>query len=227
MFELRQVVPWGRSFHEYRQMFRLTDADLGRFILGCGDGPAGFNAEATRRGGRVISCDPIYGFTAGEIERRIQETHAEVVQQTRANQEQFVWEAIPTVEALAEIRLAAMGTFLADFPQGKREGRYVEASLPWLPFQDQAFDLAVCSHLLFLYSAHLSEAFHLQAMAELCRVAREVRIFPLLALDGTPSPHLEAVVAALGAAGLTASQETVDYEFQKGGNRMLRVIRLD
>ncbi len=224
MFELSQVVPWGRSFDEYRQMFRLTDADLDRPILGCGDGPAGFNAEATRLGGRVISCDPIYGFTASEIERRIQETHAEVVQQTRANQHQFVWDSIASVEALAEIRMAAMGTFLADYPQGKRQGRYVEASLPSLPFQDQAFDLALCSHLLFLYSAHLSEVFHLQAMAELCRVAREVRVFPLLALDGSPSPYLEAVSAAMEAAGVQVSRDKVDYEFQKGGNRMLRVV---
>ena len=44
MFALDQVVPWGRSFDEYRRMFALTDADLSRVILGCGDGPASFNA---------------------------------------------------------------------------------------------------------------------------------------------------------------------------------------
>jgi len=60
MFNLDQVVPWGRSFDEYRRMFGLADADLGRRIVGCGDGPAAFNAEATARGARVVSCDPIY-----------------------------------------------------------------------------------------------------------------------------------------------------------------------
>jgi len=53
MFTLDQVVPWGRSFDEYRRMFALTDAELGLRIIGCGDGPASFNAEATRRGTAV------------------------------------------------------------------------------------------------------------------------------------------------------------------------------
>ena len=59
MFTLDKVVPWGRSFDEYQQLFALTPADLERRILGCGDGPAAFNAEATRRGARVVSCDPL------------------------------------------------------------------------------------------------------------------------------------------------------------------------
>lgn len=33
MFKLDQVVPWGRSFEEYRRMFALSDADLGGRIL--------------------------------------------------------------------------------------------------------------------------------------------------------------------------------------------------
>ena len=49
MFTLDQVVPWGRSFDEYRAMFAMTDMDLTGRILGCGDGPASFNREATRQ----------------------------------------------------------------------------------------------------------------------------------------------------------------------------------
>lgn len=54
-FTLDQVVPWGRSYEEYLAMFALTEADLHKRILGCGDGPASFNAELTKRGGKVIS----------------------------------------------------------------------------------------------------------------------------------------------------------------------------
>lgn len=46
------------------------------------------------------------------------------------------------------------------------------------------FDIALSSHFLFFYSAQLSAEFHLQALREMLRVAREVRVFPLLALDG-------------------------------------------
>ncbi len=39
------VVPWGRSYNEYLDMFNLNKSDLGKKILGCGDGPASFNYE--------------------------------------------------------------------------------------------------------------------------------------------------------------------------------------
>ena len=224
MFILHDVVPWGRSFDEYCRMFSLTDADLGRTILGCGDGPAGFNAEATRRGARVISCDPIYRVGTAQIRERIAATSGEVLQQTRQNAEHFVWDVIPSVEALGAMRMAAMEEFLADYESGRAAGRYVDASLPDLPFANRSFDLALCSHFLFLYSEQLGKAFHLQAVRELTRVASEVRIFPLLTLAGERSPFVARAVDHLRASGIAASIESVDYEFQRGGNQMLRVL---
>ena len=35
--KLSEVIPWGRSFEEYRRVFALTDEDLAGRILGCGD----------------------------------------------------------------------------------------------------------------------------------------------------------------------------------------------
>ena len=96
--------------------------------------------------------------------------------------------------------------------------------LPDLPFADRAFDLALCSHYLFLYSKQLSNAFHVRAIRELCRVAAEVRIFPLLEMGSVVSRHLDAVVVALHAQGCLCSFHPVPYEFQRGGNTMLRVV---
>jgi hypothetical protein len=223
MFTLEEIVPWGRSFDEYRRMFALSDADLSGRILGCGDGPASFNAEATRRGVTVVSIDPIYQYDAAQVRQRIDATYETVLDQTRRNAHEFVWDTIPSVEELGRVRAAAMRAFLDDYPQGKQQGRYVDAVLPALPFGNRAFDLALCSHLLFLYSTQLDEAFHATAAVELCRVAAEVRIFPLLALGGAPSPHVEPVAAMLRALGYIVSAEAVSYEFQRGGNRMLRV----
>ena len=108
MFTLDEIVPWGRSFDEYRHMFSLTEADLGRRIIGCGDGPASFNAEATRRGGHVISCDPLYQFDSAAIQQRITAAYDEIVDQTRQNADEFVWDAISTVDELGRIRMRAM-----------------------------------------------------------------------------------------------------------------------
>jgi hypothetical protein len=57
----------------------------------------------------------------------------------------------------------------------------------------------------------------------LCRVAGEARIFPLLELGAKKSRHLQAVHACLIADGYAVSVETVPYEFQRGGNQMMRV----
>ena len=228
MFTLDQVVPWGRSFDEYRRMFGLTDADLALNIVGCGDGPAAFNAEATAHGTRVVSCDPIYRWGTAQLQERIAATCETILTQTRENSEEFVWgDEIRSVEELGQIRMQAMRVFLQDFEAGKAAGRYVEAELPTLPFPDGAFDLALCSHFLFLYTSQLGEAFHLAAIREMCRVAAQVRIFPLLALGGQRSPHVEASVSALRGAGFAVAIEQVSYEFQRGGNQMLRIRRAE
>jgi hypothetical protein len=223
MFALDHIVPWGRSFDEYRRMFALTEQELGLRLLGCGDGPAGFNSEATRRRCKVISCDPIYRYSADQIQDRITATYDQILNQTRKNINEFVWTSIPSVEELGRVRMAAMRQFLQDYPDGRAVGRYVDAELPNLPFDDHSFDLALCSHLLFLYSAQLGEAFHHTAIRELSRVAHEVRIFPLLALGAQPSPLVAPVAAACRRAGFEVSIEVVPYEFQRGGNQMMRI----
>jgi len=223
VFTLDGVVPWGRSFDEYERMFALSQRDLGLKILGCGDGPASFNAEASRRGWRVVSCDPIYEWSASDIRGRVAETYEQIIEQTRRNADEFVWTSIPSVEELGRRRMAAMETFLDDYDAGRAEGRYVSGSLPLLPFADDAFDLALCSHLLFLYTTQLGEDFHRSALRELRRVARDVRIFPLLALGGGRSPYVDVVAADARAAGDEAVIEAVPYEFRRGGNEMMRI----
>ena len=223
MFTLDHVIPWGRSFDEYWRMFNLTDRELGLRIVDCGGGPASFNAQAARRGATVISCDPIYRFETAQIGDRIASTYNEVLEQTRRNADEFVWNSIRSVEELGQIRMAAMKEFLADYPAGKAEGRYVDAELPTLPFGDTSFDLALCSHLLFLYTTQLGEAFHRLAVREMCRVAAEVRIFPLLALGATRSPYVDTIVDEFAHQGLDVSIADVPYEFQRGGNQMLRI----
>jgi len=222
-FTLEHIVPWGRSFDEYVAMFSLSENDLEKRIVGCGDGPANFNAELTERGGRVVSVDPIYRFSPDEIEGRIDATRDEILKQVRENAHEFVWEHIRTVEDLGMVRMRAMSKFLTDYRASAGNGRYVQAELPFLPFQEKEFDMALCSHLLFLYSEQLSLDFHLQAIEELCRIAYEVRIFPLLELGSRRSRHLDDVVYTLTKSGFEHSIELVPYEFQKGGNQMLRV----
>lgn len=219
--ELANVVPWGRSFEEYRAMFGLSENDLKKRILGCGDGPANFNAEATKRGSQVTSCDPVYQFETEEIHRRIDEVYPDIMTKMKQGADSYIWDSLGSVEELGKVRMKAMSKFLYDFDTGCRQGRYIPASLPSLPFHDSSFDLALCSHYLFLYSDHVDEVAHLDSLRELCRVASEVRVFPVVSLDGEVSMHLDSVIAALSEDGIDVSLEAVNYRFQKGATEML------
>jgi hypothetical protein len=225
--ELAEVVPWGRSFSEYREMFSLSELDLKQKILGCGDGPAGFNAELSKKGGNVVSVDPLYQFSVDEIRSRVDEVYPQIIAQVSKNKADFIWKNINNVDHLGQVRMDAMMAFFDDYEEGKKTGRYMTGSLPRLPFADNEFDLALCSHYLFLYSEHVNQAEHLLSMLELCRVAVEVRVYPLLTIGSNAiSPHLEPLVAALTEKGIGVSLVHVDYEFQKGATEMLVAKKL-
>ncbi|MHC4180660.1 MAG: SAM-dependent methyltransferase, partial [Planctomycetota bacterium] len=208
-----------------RQMFALTEEELKLRILACADGPASFNAEATKCGIEVVSVDPIYGFSRSEIRSRIHATYPEMMEQTRKNYSEFLWTEYASVEELGRARMASMERFLDDYDAGRKCGRYLSAELPWLPFEDQAFGLALCSHFLFLYTDQFSQEFHVDSIVEMCRVASEVRIFPLLGLGGAPSRHVLPVTKSLRRRGFRVETETVEYEFQRGGNQMMRILQ--
>ena len=163
-FKYENVVPWGRNFEEYTRMFDLQPNDLLKRIIGCGDGPASFNSIANQRGGKVTSIDPIYLLSKEEIEKRIEETYQTVIRQTAQNKEKFRWDQIRSVDELGEIRMQAMQVFLAAYEAGKKQGVYIPGSLPILPFPADAFELALCSHFLFLYSENLSYRFHVESI---------------------------------------------------------------
>jgi hypothetical protein len=221
--KLSEIVPWGRTLAEYQSMFDLSPVDLGASILGCGDGPASFNAEMTALGHAVVSVDPIYQFSAEQIRQRVQDTYASIISQVQQNADRYVWQNFQNADALGQARLAAMERFLLDYAAGQEQGRYRCQSLPNLSLTDGQFELALCSHLLFLYSEQLSLDFHRAAIAELLRVAQDVRIFPLLQLGGEPSPYVDPLIEELTQQGFAVRIQAVAYEFQKGGNQMMTI----
>ncbi len=222
---INDTYPWGRSLKEYRSMFSLSREDMNGNILSCADGPASFNAEVTRLGHRVTSVDPLYQFSPEEIRSRIDATCSLLIEFARTSAHRFCWNEVASPDDLGQRRMSAMALFLADYQTAGDRGRYRAESLPHLSFPSGSFDLALCSHFLFLYSHRFDLAFHLQSIHEMLRVAREVRIFPLLDMDGWKSSHLEPLINQLEHLNVHATVERVDYEFQLGGNEMLRIHR--
>ncbi|OUL18378.1 SAM-dependent methyltransferase [Nostoc sp. RF31YmG] len=223
---LDNVVPFGRSIDEYIKMFNLTDADLNKKIIGIGDGPASFNAEMTSQGKSVISVDPLYQFSSDKILQRFNQVVDNIIDQVKATPNDWVWSYHKSPDDLRSNRVEVIQKFIADYDVGRNNHRYEVGELPKLAYSNQAFDLALCSHFLFLYSDHFAYDFHLNSIEEMLRIAKEIRIFPLITLMLEPSPYLDAIVKHYTAKGYNVEIEKVEYELQLGGNQMLRIARL-
>lgn len=222
-FKLANVVPWGRNFNEYRLMFQLDDSDMSKNIAGFGDGPASFNYEATQQGYSVTSFDPIYQFSKEDLQKRIDEVRITVMQQMRENTNNYTWTNIKNLGELENLRMSAMRLFLADFEKGKQDGRYIYHELPnRLMYADDTFDIGLSSHFLLMYTV-LGYEFHIQAMTEMLRVCKEIRIFPIVDLDANKTDLISKVINYFEKRYNIEIRKT-QYEFQKGDNNLL-IIR--
>ena len=219
-FTLNNVVPWGRNINEYRQMFQLDDECMHKKIADFGGGPSSFNCEADRLGYSVTSFDPIYQFSKEDLEQRIKEVRVTVMQQMRENMDNYVWTNMKSLEELEKIRMSAMQLFLSDYQKGLQEKRYVYHELPEkLPYMDDTFDIGLSSHFLLMYTS-LGFDFHIKAMTEMLRVCKEIRIFPIVDLDANKTELIKNVIDYFKKDYNVEIRQT-EYEFQKGGNKML------
>ena len=221
--ELKNVVPLGRSLEEYLMMFKLTEEDLNKKILGVADGIASFNAEMTKLGKTVISVDPLYMYSGKELEEQFYNVIDIVVDQLNSTREDYRWNFFKSPEEYKKYRIKTLEKFLSDYDTGKRDRRYILGELPTLNLKDSSFDLALSAHFLFFYSEQLSYEFHLASIKEMLRIANEVRIFPLLDLKLNRSAYLDKVIGELESEGLSVEIQKVDYDMQRGENTMLRI----
>jgi len=111
-------------------MFNLSESNFKMRILGIGDGPASFNAEATRLGVKVTSIDPIYQFSATEIMKRFYEVVDNIIDQI-SNSSQLVWSYHKSPEDLRNNRVRALNEFANDYDkESKKEGIALSITKP-------------------------------------------------------------------------------------------------
>jgi hypothetical protein len=96
-----------------------------------------------------------------------------------------------------------------------------------LPKKDETRKLKLLNlsaHFLFMYADRLDYPFHIATLNELLRVSKEeIRIFPLVDLEGKRYEHLDKLISYLNNNGCTVEEVKVPYEFQVNANSMLKI----
>ena len=220
---MRKLVLWGHHVDEYMEMFALTASDMKARILEYGCGASAVNAELHTRGGDVISIDPLFVLDKATLSTQVALVFEDMVARVNRDQDKFDFSHYGSFEALISMRRQGMTEFFSDFEQGKAQARYLPVDNHQLAFSDFVFDFALSSHYLFAELDDQDIDFHLQAIRELARVAKEVRIFPLIDRFGQPSPLLGPVLLGLQQENYGVEVREVKYSLQPEGNAMLRV----
>lgn len=211
----------GRTFEEYAAFFDL-DAEMmkNRRVLDCPSGASSFIAEAKAFGIVTQGCDILYRYDAEALRRQGEKSIEKIYADTgwmAGNSLEFY----QSIEGHKNHRIKALQKFCADYNLDD----YRFAELPKLPYEDDSFDLVLSSHLLFVYDDRLDFAFHEASIAEMLRVGKEVRIFPLVDYKNSrvdESDNLSPFVYQI-AEKFGGEICKVGFEFQKNASYMMRL----
>lgn len=220
---MRKLVLWGHHIDEYMEMFDLKPEDLSASLLEYGCGPSAVNSELTKQAKKIISCDPLFTLDKATLFSKTSLVFADMAAKLINDKQNFDFCRYGSPNFLLDERQEGMAKFFADYELGKKEGRYVGISEYRLAFADFSFDFALSAHYFFADLDDQDVDFHLQIIKELARVAKEVRIFPLIDRHNQASPFLGPVLLDLQQNNFGVEVREVPYHLQPGGNAMLRV----
>jgi ubiquinone/menaquinone biosynthesis C-methylase UbiE len=224
-FNLDRIVFVGRSYDEYMKMFDLDLKYLkNKKILDCPAGASSFTAELSRRGYDVIASDILYNTDPSSLEKKCENDLSKIMQALSGNEDMYIWKYFRTPGELKKHRITIYQTFIRHYRSGKYN-RYNRAELPNLPFKDNEFSLVLSSLFLFLYDDRLDYAFHRDSIQEMLRISKEIRIFPLIGLNGKKSSFVDKILADDLAREAEIKIKKVPYEFMLGGNEMMKITK--
>lgn len=211
---------WIYSMADYCQMFDLKESELDSCIL---DYPAGiscFNAEMHEKGYEVKSGDTHYQMSFDEMTAFSQVIFDTNVAHLKKHHE--ILQSNKDIDSIVAEWDRRRRLFLNDYEAGKKAQRYVYMDLPRLPLDDQSVDIALCSDHLFHNQLAMKQK-QTAVIEELCRIAKEVRIFPLQDEKGNIAESLGHVMLDTQKRGCGIEVREVPYHEMKGGNAMLRI----
>ena len=222
---LENIAITGRTFEEYSSFFDLKIKDLkDKKVLDCPSGASSFVSTLKQNDIDVIGVDLLYEFDIESIETQGYKTIEKIYQDT-SWMDVYKMDFYKSKENHRNHRENALKAFVNDF--NKKD--YIFTKLPNLPFENKEFDLALSSHLLFVYDNMLDYEFHKNSILEMLRVSKEVRIFPLVDFKNSKfgeeknfSPFLYQILDELSKDFKCEIIKT-DFEFQPIANFYLSI----
>ncbi|MEI5906648.1 SAM-dependent methyltransferase [Bacillus spongiae] len=221
--DLDRIIFIGRTFKEYLDMFSLSVEELsGKKVLDCPSGACSFTATGNQLGIDITGCDIAYYHSGEELHNKGLQDIEHAMEHMEKVKSNYRWNYFKNVENLKNHRLSALKDCTNDMKQSSEQ--YVPVTLPSLPFGDGEFDIVLSAHFLFTYADRLDYQFHITTLDELLRVTKkEVRIFPLVDLEGKRYEHLDKIIHYLTNNGCTVEEVKVSYEFQQNAHSMLKI----
>lgn len=217
------LVLWGHHVDDYQEMFNLQENELRGKILEFGCGPSAFNIELAGVAEKRVSCDPLFNLDSDTLKAKSGLIFADKCKEAQENSKKYTLHHYETLQTLIQKRAAGMRSFFEDYDLGKKQGRYVAINEIHLPFEDFSFDLALSSYYLFSQLEDQSVDFHVAILKELARVAKEVRVVPLVDNHEHLSPLLGPVLLALQQENYGTEIRSVDYPLAYPGSAMLKI----
>ena len=221
--DLERIIFIGRTFEEYLNMFLLSKEELiGKKILDCPAGACSFTAVGNKQGLDITAADIAYDHSRKDLYNKgLQDIEHAMKRMTEAHNN-YIWDYFKDIESLRQDRLSALENCTNDMETSSN--RYIPVTLPSLPFKDGEFDLLLSAHFLFMYADRLDYQFHQETINELLRVTKEeIRIFPLVDLEGKRYEYIDQLINDLIGKGCLVEEVNVPYEFQANAHSMLRI----
>ncbi|MBT2698659.1 SAM-dependent methyltransferase [Bacillus sp. ISL-40] len=221
--DLERIIFIGRTFEEYLDLFSLSKEELeGKKILDCPAGACSFTAVSNKSGLDVTACDIAYYHSIEDLKNKGLQDIEHAMEHMQKAQGNYIWDYFKDIEGLKKHRLSALKDCAKDMRESSE--RYVPVTLPSLPFEDAEFDILLSAHFLFMYADRLDYQFHIKTLNEFLRVTKEeIRIFPLVDLEGKRYEHLDKLISYLVGNGCRVEEVKVPYEFQVNANSMLKI----
>ncbi|MGQ7889418.1 class I SAM-dependent methyltransferase [Paenibacillus sp. WC2504] len=229
IYEQVGVAMTSRSYAEYEKMFLLQSEHLqGKRVLDVAGGASSFTTEARQLGILAEAVDPLYEKSSVEIDQHGRQEIGLVAAKMEKLQDVYDWSFYGSLQNHTAGRIRGLERFVEDFSSRDGMVRYHVACLPVLPFEQDSFDLVLCSHFLFLYEEQFDYAFHLKAVRELLRVAKpgvEVKIYPLLSFRTEEYGRLSDLINELTNEGHLVEKREASLPFLPNSHQYLSIIK--